>query len=106
MPDPTRLAKAVLWELETDLQTLKPEGNGKRVTVQFNPETLKVAYTNQIVTSNGTGDQKNGGAIQYVGQGTTSMEATLWFDVNTPQPEGVEAVNDVREITRRVQYFM
>ena len=37
--------------------------------MQFNPETLKVSFANQIQTPSGTGDQKGTPARQFVGDG-------------------------------------
>ena len=53
MPEPMRIAKARLEELQADLET--PRSGGKRVTVQFNPESLKVNFANQIQTPQGSG---------------------------------------------------
>ena len=36
----------------------RPSNDDKEVKVQFNPETLKVTYANQIVQNNGAGDQR------------------------------------------------
>lgn len=47
MPTPLPLAKARLVELDVALKNEQP--GGKQVTVQFNPETLKVSFTNQVV---------------------------------------------------------
>jgi hypothetical protein len=104
MPDPTRLEKAQLWELESDFTTEKP--GGKRVTVQFNPESLKVNFANQIVQPSNAGDQNGTPARQFVGAGTTKLSLQLWFDVNAPLPEGVAKVDDVRRLTQDVAYFI
>lgn len=109
MPDSVKLEKAQLWELEPDFKNEK-EG-GKRVTVQFNPETLKVSFANQIATPEGAGDQKGTPARQFVGAGTTKLALQLWFDVSSPlseqaTPEGETAVTDVRKLTQEVAYFI
>ena len=57
------------------------------VTVQFNPETLKVTFANQIVQGSGAGDQRGSPARQFVGAGTTKLSLQLWFDV-TAYPAG------------------
>ena len=51
------------------------------MTVQFNPETLKVSFANQIQTPSGAGDQSGTPARQFVGAGTTKLALQLWFDV-------------------------
>lgn len=110
MPEPTRLEKAELRELRSDLQDEEP--NGKRAKVQFNPETLKVSYSNQLVTpqgaagSGGGNDRSGTPARQFVGAGTTKLALQLWFDVTAPLPEGEQAVDDVRKLTEKVAYFI
>ena len=47
--------KATLTEL-----TAGGKATGKPVKVQFNPETLKVSYANQITQTNTTGDAGSG----------------------------------------------
>jgi hypothetical protein len=95
------LVKAQLIELKQDFSDVKP--SGQTVVVQFNPETLKVSFANQIATPSG-GDQSQGTAgRQYVGAGTTKLALTLWFDVTVMTEEPVD---DVRRLTQKVVYFM
>lgn len=111
MESPTReLAKAYLQELDPKLEHEKP--SGKKVTVQFNPETIKVSYSNQLQPS---GDQTNGNASkQFVGSGTTKLNVQLWFDITAPvsdsaRPTGTvpgQPVDDVRKLTKEVAYFI
>jgi hypothetical protein len=94
------LTKAKLIELD---QKFKEFSGGKKVTVQFNPDTLKVTFANQVVEPKG-GDQSGGNkGQQFVGAGTTKLALTLWFDVTamTQNP-----VDDVRLLTKEVIYFM
>lgn len=101
MPESIRLEKAEMRELDADF---KNEINtDKRVKVQFNPDTLKVNFTNQLQTPQG--DQNGPQARQFVGAGTTKLTVTLWFDVNAPQPEGSNEA-DVRKLTQKVAYFI
>jgi hypothetical protein len=102
MPESVKLVKAELQEIDL----AKPESAPtKKVPVQFNPETLKVSFANQIQTpEGGSGDQRGGAAQQFVGAGTTKLTLQLWFDVNAPQ-EG-EAVLDVRKMTEKVTHFI
>lgn len=88
--------KAITWDEEQQVVELS-----KLVRVQFNPESLKVAYTNQ--TSGG--DQSGGSATQFSGQGTTKLTVDLVFDVTAPAPDTPEA-EDVRELTKEINYFM
>lgn len=98
------LAKAHLIELNDDLSDVKP--GGKDIKVQFNPETLKVTFANQIQTPNTTGDQAQGNAgRQYVGAGTTKLALALWFDV-TAATDDAHRLDDVRRLTQEVVYFM
>lgn len=95
------LLKARLIELETDFRTEK--SGGQQVTVQFNPDTLKVTFANQLVQPQG-GDQAAGSAgRQFVGAGTTKLALTLWFDVTAMTDD---AVDDVRRLTQKVIFFM
>ena len=97
----TELAKAQLIELDADFKNEKP--GGEKVSVQFNPETLKVTFANQLVQPEG-GDQAAGNTgRQFVGAGTTKLALNLWFDV-TAMTE--DAVDDVRRLTQKVIFFM
>lgn len=102
----TELRKAKLIELDENLA--QPKSGGKTVDVQFNPESLKVSYANQIANraQGGSGDQSTGPAgRQFVGAGTTKMSLQLWFDASTPGKDGSH-VDDVRRLTADVTYFM
>lgn len=101
----SELARALLKEMNEDLSDEK--SGGKVVRVQFNPETLKVTFANQIQTPSGaSGDQAQGTASrQYVGAGTTKLALTLWFDV-TAAIDDEHRVDDVRRLTQDVVYFM
>jgi Contractile injection system tube protein len=101
MSDSTPLAKAELRELDAEFKnTINPE---RTMQVQFNPDSLKVSFANQLQTPQG--DQKGPQARQFVGAGTTKLSVTLWFDVNAPQPEGSNE-GDVRKLTQKVAYFI
>jgi Contractile injection system tube protein/LysM domain len=105
MLESAKLAKAQLLELKLDDQldtVINPE---KAATVQFNPETLKVSFANQIQTPSGTGDQSGTPARQFVGEGTTKLALQLWFDV-TALEDGENTINDVRKLTQKVAYFI
>jgi hypothetical protein len=102
VPQPPNLTKAELreikWDAQQQVQLLE-----KRVPVQFNPQTLKVTFSNQKVG----GDQSGGSAIQYVGRGTTKLSLELWFDVTAPLPKGsIDPQGDVRRLTQEVGYFI
>lgn len=103
MTDTTKggLAKANLIELTQDFKSEKP--GGQRVEVQFNPESLKLTFANQLVQPQG-GDQAAGNAgRQFVGAGTTKLALQLWFDVTAMERD---AVDDVRRLTQKVLFFM
>lgn len=103
MPEPVKLAKAELRQLDAEFKNeIKPENNLK---VQFNPETLKVGFANQLQTPAGAGDQRGTPARQFVGAGTTKLSLQLWFDV-TALLEGEKKVDDVRKLTEKVAYFI
>jgi Contractile injection system tube protein len=103
MPDQTSLVKAQLRQLDSTFKNeIEPD---TWCTVQFNPESLKVSFANQLVKPAGAGDQRGPAAYQFVGSGTTKLSLTLWFDVGSPQ--GADApVDDVRKLTQKVAFFI
>jgi Contractile injection system tube protein len=96
-----KLEKAKLIELKEDLTSELP--GGKKIDVQFNPDTLKVTYANQVVQPEGGNQAAGTSGRQFVGAGTTKLALTLWFDVTamTSNP-----VDDVRRLTKDVIHFM
>lgn len=104
MLEPVKLEKAELRELDENFKDeINPERNAP---VQFNPESLKVSFANQLQTPSGAGDQKGPPARQFVGAGTTKLSLTLWFDVTAELPDKDKKINDVRRLTQRVAYFI
>jgi hypothetical protein len=101
MPNSINLVKAELHELAPDFD--HEINTEKNVKVQFNPESLKVSFANQLQTPQG--DQNGPQTRQFVGSGTTKLTVTLWFDVNAPQPKE-SAEGDVRKLTQQVAYFI
>jgi hypothetical protein len=107
MPDLQQIAKAELCELDKDFA--KKINDDAATKVQFNPDSLKVVFANQIEKPTGTGDQGGSQAGQFVGAGSTKLTATLWFDVTQDLGElgqKVKDVMDVRRLTERVAYFI
>lgn len=105
MPDPaTNLAKAELRQLDSNFENEIERDTW--CTVQFNPESLKVSFANQLVQPSGAGDQRGSPARQFVGAGTTKLALTLWFDVGSPQPPDSPRVTDVRKLTKKVAFFI
>ncbi|HEV8549206.1 MAG TPA: hypothetical protein VGQ57_09260 [Polyangiaceae bacterium] len=98
-----KLEKAMLQKLDANFR--KESDKSKRLTVQFNPETLKVSFANQVQTPSGSGDQRGTPGRQFVGAGTTKLAVQLWFDVGAQQGEP-NAVDDVRRLTQKVAYFI
>jgi hypothetical protein len=99
MPEQQTIVKAELQEV-----TLRNDGQegtpgSKRVTVQFNPQTLKVNYSSQ-----NAGAEKNA-AVQHLGNGTTKLSLELVFDATVPGPDGT-AVDDVRTLTKEIGFFI
>lgn len=105
MSDPSRPVKAQLIELDANYQ---PKDNGKVVTVQFNPENMKVSFANQLVqpANGGVGAQNGSSGRQFVGAGTTKLTLQIWFDVAALPPEAARNTKDVRELTKNVAYFI
>ncbi len=104
MPEPANVAKAEIREISWDANQQANEINPDRtVTVQFNPESLKVNFSNQSAG----GDQRGGSAVQFVGAGTTKLSLELWFDVTAPLADGsMQEDGDVRRLTEKVAYFI
>lgn len=101
MSAPAKLAQAQFIELAADFTAEKP--GGKKVAVQFNPESLKVSFANSLVQPEG-GDQAAGtSGRQFVGAGTTKLALTLWFDVTAMASNPFD---DVRRLTTEVIHFM
>jgi len=103
MADQAKLEKAKLLELDDGGQPVE----GSTVQVQFNPETLKVSYANQVVPPNNTGatDTRGTSATQFVGTGTTKLSVQLWFDV-TSTLDTEQSETDVRKLTKKVVAFI
>lgn len=112
------VVRAELQELKDDLSDVL--SGGKRVPVQFNPETLKLSYANQIQAQNngsssapppqragrsGANQSQGTPARQFVGAGTTKLAVQLWFDVSAATAAPF-MVDDVRRLTAEVLYFM
>jgi hypothetical protein len=104
MPDDVNLAKAELKELDEKFK--EPKNSDKWVTVQFNPDTLKVTYANQIQQPNGSGDQRGPQTQQFVGAGSMKLAVQLYFDVTQALPDKDAAIVDVRKLTQRVAYYI
>ncbi len=100
MADP-KPAKAQLVELNPASPNDK-----KVVTVQFNPETLKVSYANQIVPPKGEGNSQEKASMQFVGAGTTKLTLQIWFDVTGEAAGPGPQPTDVRKLTKDVAYFI
>ena len=111
MPE-LEIQHAKLIELKDDLTDVMP--GGKTLTVQFNPESLKLSYANQVKeqpnASGGGGaaarsNQSQGSpARQFVGTGTTKLAVQLWFDC-AAATSAPFITDDVRRITAQVLYF-
>jgi hypothetical protein len=98
-----QLAKAELRKLNANFENEVERETW--ATVQFNPETLKVSFANQVATPSGSGDQRGTPARQFVGAGTTKLAVQLWFDIGAQQGES-GAVDDVRQLTKKVAYYI
>lgn len=106
MAGSSNLAKAQLVELSgLDKEANDPMPGGRSTTVQFNPDTLKVSFANQIATPDGAGSQRGSAGRQFVGKGTTKLAVQLWFDVTHPSA-GDSPKEDVRDLTKEVAYFI
>ena len=104
MTEVTKPEKAELRELDADFKNEINED--KNTKVQFNPETLKVSFANQIVKPEGKGDKTGSPAQQFVGAGTTKLSLQIWFDITVLQSDELPVVDDVRKLTQKVAYFI
>jgi len=96
MPSEQTIEKAKLRELDS-----AGEGIGDEIPVQFNPQTLKLNFSNQQA---GNG-QPGGSATQFTGLGVTKLSLELFFDVTAPAPI-VQTEADVRKLTMKVARFI
>ena len=101
MPKPTNVTKAFLQEITWD-SSGKVVSEGRKVTVQFNPESLKLALSNQIAGDNNQG----GSAIQFASRGTTKLSFEMWFDVTARQADEQQRKDDVGRLTQEIAAFM
>lgn len=100
MPKPATIEKAYLQVITWD-NNGRVNSEGKKYFVQFNPESLKVNFSNQIA-----GQDNNGGsAIQFNSRGTTKLTFDLWFDVSA-EPGQASPHTDVRQYTKELVSFM
>ena len=107
MPQPVQLELATFQEItwNTSNGQVTPVDPSKKVTVQFNPQSLKLTYSNQKAG----GDQPKGSSTQFVGRGVTKLAMELWFDLARAQADdvpGSQSASDVRQITQEIVYFM
>jgi hypothetical protein len=102
--DASNLVHAELRQLDSDFANEIERDTW--CTVQFNPESLKVGFANQLVQKQGSNDQQGGATQQFVGAGTTKLSLQLWFDATAPLPRGQQAVDDVRRLTQKVAFFI
>lgn len=96
-----KVARAQLLELDASFRNLINQDAW--VTVQFNPESLKVSFDNKVSDAGGVADQGGGASKQVVGTGTTKLAVQLWFDVSS---DAEAPVDDVRKLTQKVAYFI
>lgn len=91
------VVKAKITEIKWDADQAQAEevSGGKSFDVHFNPDSLKLSYSNK---STG-GDQNGGSASQHLGSGSTSMNLELLFDTTG-------SGQDVRELTDDVAFFL
>jgi hypothetical protein len=99
VPEPATIAKAKLVQIELGDQRAdsRETSTDPTLVVPFNPETLKIVYSNTIQG----GDQSGGGAMQFTNKSSTKLSVELWFDVSATK-DG----DDVRRLTKKVNHFI
>ena len=105
-------AKATLRQLNADGTPI----DDTMIPVQFNPETLKVSYSNQVVTQQTPASNEDSSAsTQATGSAKTTLALELWFDVTGERPSGLNfgdggdetaVTKDVRRLTKQVSDMM
>jgi hypothetical protein len=95
-----KITKATLHEIRwRDDGTVEDVSGGLEFTVQFNPASLKVTYTNQVQTA----DQANPSAQQYVGKGSSKLAIELIFDVSLPGAVEATADGETTDVRHSVE---
>lgn len=97
MPEARPLEKAKLVEITLGDVDNDSTVVGEPMDVQFNPETLKLAYSNSVGKTDVTGTA----AMQYIATSATKLDLELWFDATVD-----ESATDVREMSAGVHYFL
>ena len=98
-----KIQKAQLIKIEWDTDNIPQEVKNSPVDVQFNPETLKVNYYNQL--SGGVSSVSS--ARQFVGTDTTKLSLDLWFDVTVlADNDPNNKIDDVRILTKKIIDFI
>jgi hypothetical protein len=97
MPLPQTLQKAYIQEVAND-----GSATGAQVEVQFNPQSLKVSYSNQF----SGGEQPQGQSRQFIGTSVTKLSMELWFDVTLSVRKPSLSFTDVRKATERLIVFL
>ncbi len=94
-----QLKKAVLFEVRWRSEDSPPQPvtDGKRIEVHFNPQSLKLTYSNESRGDN----QSRGASRQFIGSGTTKLAVELLFDTTKENKD-----EDVRKQTDIVADFM
>lgn len=93
------LTKAELFEITWSEDGSPTVGSQPYMTVQFNPASLKVTFSNQVQTDG----QGPGSAMQYVGKGDSKLALELIFDVSGAAATDIK---DVRRMTKQIAHFM
>ena len=107
MTEKSNLAKAtfqqIRWNSEGTPENKDASGAATRpFDVQFNPQTLKVAYSNKKAG----GNQPSGSSIQFVGKGTTKLSLELVFDTTRGETNGPANPTSVHTLTDKVLALM
>lgn len=110
MSQTVNLAKAEFRELDAKFE--QEINSGKWTKVQFNPDSLKVSFANQVQTPASGGaatrpaNQAGGATQQFVGAGTTKLVMQMWFDAMATDEARQASEGDVRKLTEKVAYFI
>ena len=89
------LQKAKLVEVRWNGSEARSVNGRNDIEVQFNPQTLRLTYSNE----NRSGNQPGGSARQFIGSGVTKLTVELLFDTT-------QSGSDVRWWTAKIGYFI
>jgi hypothetical protein len=97
VPQDFALEPARLVEIEFGLDSSDTRPKGEPVPVQFNPESLRLSYSNTVGKTAATGTA----AMQFLASASSRLDIELWLDATVH-----EQATDVRQLTAQIRHFV